>query len=173
MTSFFKRIFNKIYRHRDMVAFCRSSGMKVGEHCRIAHSVNIGTEPYLISIGRHCEITADVNLITHDGGVWVFREEYPKWDIMGHIVIEDNVYIGYGAVVLPGVRVGAGSVIGSRAVVTKDIPSGVVAVGVPARVIKTTEEYFKKCRDVAIDSKGLFGAEKREFVVRALSAQKS
>lgn len=52
------------------------------------------------------------------------------------IVIDDDVWIGSNAVILPGIRVGRGSVIGAGAVVTKDIPPYSVAVGVPARVIK-------------------------------------
>ncbi len=52
------------------------------------------------------------------------------------IVIEDDVWIGSNAVILPGIRIGQGSVIGAGAVVTKDIPPYSVAVGVPARVIK-------------------------------------
>lgn len=51
-----------------------------------------------------------------------------------------NVWIGSGAVILPGVTIGENSVIGAGSVVTKDIPSGVVAVGNPCRVIKTVEE---------------------------------
>ena len=154
-----------------MVNFCRSQGMVVGRDCLISSSVNIGTEPYLINVGNHCEITADVNLITHDGGVWVFRRNYPRWDIISPIVIEDNVYVGYGAVIMPGVRIGANSVIGTRAIVTRNIPSNVVAVGSPARVIKTSHEYFKKCRDNSIDSKHLIGSEKREFVERVLKVR--
>ena len=54
----------------------------------------------------------------------------------GTPVIEDNVYIGYGAVVMGPIRVGRGSVIGANAVVMKDVPAGVVVAGVPARIIR-------------------------------------
>ena len=53
------------------------------------------------------------------------------------ITVEDNVWIGGGAIILPGVRIGENSVIGGGAVVTKDIPANSVAVGNPARVIRT------------------------------------
>ena len=52
------------------------------------------------------------------------------------IVIEDDVWIGCGSVVLPGVRIGRGSVIGARSVVTRDVPPGVVAAGNPLRIVR-------------------------------------
>lgn len=55
----------------------------------------------------------------------------------GPVVIEDEVWLGEGVVVMPGVRIGRSSIIGANAVVTHDIPPFSVAVGVPARVIKT------------------------------------
>ena len=54
----------------------------------------------------------------------------------GGIIIEDDVWLGYGVIVLDGVRVGRGAVIGAGSVVTQDIPADAVAVGVPARVVK-------------------------------------
>jgi len=53
------------------------------------------------------------------------------------IIIQDNVWIGANCVVVPGVKIGTGSIIGAGAVVIKDIPSNSVAVGVPAKVIRT------------------------------------
>ncbi len=61
----------------------------------------------------------------------------------GGIVIEDNVWLGYGVIVLDGVHIGAGAVIGAGSVVTADIPPGVVAAGVPARVIRLRNEQAK------------------------------
>lgn len=58
----------------------------------------------------------------------------------GEVVIEDNVWIGEKASIMPGVRIGRGSIIGSNAVVTKDIPPYSIAVGCPARVVKTIEK---------------------------------
>ena len=65
-------------------------------------------------------------------------------DIVKPIKVGNNVYLGYEAVVLPGVTIGNNVVIGARLVVTKNVPSNSVAVGIIARVIKTIEEYKKK-----------------------------
>ena len=67
------------------------------------------------------------------------------------INIEDNVWIGAGVIINPGVTIGKNTVIGSGSVVTKDIPSGVVAVGNPCRVLREINEedkvrYFKDKR---------------------------
>jgi maltose O-acetyltransferase len=53
------------------------------------------------------------------------------------VVLEDAVTIGSGAVVIQGVRVGAGTTVGAGAVVVRDLPAGVTVVGVPARVVRS------------------------------------
>lgn len=75
-------------------------------------------------IGSNCMISASVSIGC--------RSKLP--DVP---VIEDDCFIGVGARILGPVRVGAGSVIGANAVVLEDVPPGSIAVGVPARVIKT------------------------------------
>ncbi|MFN6947053.1 MAG: acyltransferase [Cytophagaceae bacterium] len=62
----------------------------------------------------------------------------------GGIVVEDDAWLGFGVIVLDGVRIGKGAVIGAGSVVTHDIPDGAIAVGVPARVIKTRAEIGLK-----------------------------
>ena len=58
------------------------------------------------------------------------------WDNKGDIVIGNDVWIGYEAVILSGVRIGDGAIVGARSVVTKDIPSYTIVGGVPAKTIK-------------------------------------
>ena len=60
-----------------------------------------------------------------------------RWERAAPIEIGDNVWIGGGAIVLPGVSIGADSVIGAGAVVTKDVSAGVLAAGNPARVVRS------------------------------------
>ncbi len=64
------------------------------------------------------------------------KETYEGW-LEQPVIIEDNVWIGYRVIILPGVRVGRNAIIGAGAVVTKDVPPYKVVGGVPAKVLKT------------------------------------
>ena len=71
---------------------------------------------------------------------------------MGAVKIGNNVFIGYGAIILPGVNIGNDVVIGAGSVVSKDVPSGSIVAGVPAKVIKTTEEFIESIKDEMINA---------------------
>ena len=73
--------------------------------------------------------------------------------------IGENVWIGAGAIILPGVNIGKNSVIGAGSVVTRDIPENVIAVGNPCRVLREIEEIDKEYyyRGVSIDIENLIG----------------
>ncbi|MFJ9587817.1 sugar O-acetyltransferase [Streptomyces acidicola] len=89
-----------------------------------------------ITIGEDCQIGPSVQLLTPTHPL----EPQPRRDKLEAaqpIVIGDNVWIGGGAIILPGVTIGDNSVIGAGAVVTKDVPANVVAVGNPARVVRS------------------------------------
>jgi maltose O-acetyltransferase len=89
-----------------------------------------------ITIGDDVQIGPYVQLLTPTHPV----EPAPrreKWEAALPITIGDNVWLGGGAIVLPGVTIGADTVVGAGAVVTKDLPSGVLAVGNPARIIRS------------------------------------
>ncbi|GAA2253495.1 maltose O-acetyltransferase [Streptomyces ruber] len=88
-----------------------------------------------IVIGEDCQIGPNVQLLTptHPLEPGPRRD---KWEAARPITIGDNVWLGGGAIVLPGVTIGDNSVIGAGAVVTKDIPANVVAVGSPARPVR-------------------------------------
>jgi maltose O-acetyltransferase len=58
------------------------------------------------------------------------------WEYGAPITLADNVWLGGGVIVCPGVTIGEDTVVGAGAVVTKNLPAGVVAVGVPARVLR-------------------------------------
>lgn len=88
-----------------------------------------------ITIGRHCQIATHVQLLT----AWHPLDPGPRRDGLeaaSPITLGDNVWLGGGAIVLPGVTIGENSVVGAGSVVTKDVPPNVVVVGNPARVIK-------------------------------------
>lgn len=88
-----------------------------------------------ITIGEDCQIGPNVQLLTPTHPV----EPQPRRDKLEAalpITIGDNVWLGGGVIVCPGVTIGDNSVIGAGAVVTKDVPPDVVAVGNPARPIR-------------------------------------
>lgn len=88
-----------------------------------------------ITIGEDCQIGPNVQLLTptHPLDPQPRRD---KLEAAQPITIGDNVWLGGGVIVLPGVTIGDNSVIGAGSVVTKDIPADVVAVGNPARVVR-------------------------------------
>jgi acetyltransferase-like isoleucine patch superfamily enzyme len=148
------------------IEYLRTKGIRIGKDCEIYKDVSWGSEPYLISIGDHVRITSGCRFITHDGGVWVLRKMYgiESADLFGPIKVGNNVHIGMNSVIMPGVTVGNNVIIGCGAVVTHDIPDGEVWGGVPARKIKTIEEYYEKNKDRFEATKGLSSEEKRNYL---------
>jgi sugar O-acyltransferase (sialic acid O-acetyltransferase NeuD family) len=88
-----------------------------------------------IDVGPHTIINLACT-VGHDSTLGRLVTLSPGVNVSGHVSIGDGVFVGSGAVIIEKVTVGAGAVIGAGSVVTKDVPPMVVAVGVPARVIK-------------------------------------
>ena len=88
-----------------------------------------------ITIGDDVQIGPNVQLLTptHPVAAGPRRD---KWEAAKPIVIGDNVWLGGGVIVLPGITIGENTVVGAGAVVARDLPPNVVAVGNPARVVK-------------------------------------
>ncbi len=98
--------------------------------------------PQGIFIGEHTLIASRATILCHEH---VKRDERnPKNPWVTNTYIGKNCFIGIGAIILPGVKIGDEVIIGAAAVVTKDIPSNSVAVGNPARVIKTNIKMNNK-----------------------------
>ncbi|MBD3780301.1 MAG: sugar O-acetyltransferase [Micrococcales bacterium] len=92
-----------------------------------------------ITIGEDCQIGPDVQLLTptHPLDPQPRRD---KLEAAEPITLGDNVWLGGGVIVCPGVTIGDDTVVGAGAVVTRDLPAGVVAVGNPARVVRRLDE---------------------------------
>ena len=104
-----------------------------------------------IYIGSHCMIGPNVTIATAGHPVEPgLRRKGIQFNMPVHI--GENVWIGAGAVVVPGVTIGDNSVIGAGSVVTRDIPANVVAVGNPCRVLREIGErdrmYYYKDRKI-------------------------
>lgn len=93
-------------------------------------------EPGRIVLGRDCMLSGDIQMDVSDMHSILDAETGQRLNPPADIEIGDHVWIGQGARVLKGVRIGKNSIIGSRALVTRDVPEGCVAVGMPARVIR-------------------------------------
>jgi len=132
------------YEPATIYKYFRKQGARIGEGCVISTKL-LGTEPYLVSLGNRVWISGDVVFHTHDGGVWVLRDNRPSLDIFGPIIIEDNCIIGVGAQLLPNIRIGRNSIVGPGSVVISDVPPYSIVMGVPARPISSFAKYQEKC----------------------------
>ena len=165
-----KTLISRYKKSRNPVKYWRELGATIGKGCEIYSSASLGGEPYLVTVGDRVRITSNVLFITHDGGVWVLRnlhEELRDIDKFGKITVGNNVHIGTGAVIMPGVTIGNNCIIGVGAVVTRDIPDNSIAVGVPARVIKTVDEYAEQHREEFVNTKHMSPQEKRKYLMES------
>lgn len=140
-------------------AACVGVNFEPGE-LHLYGDINWGTEPWIITIGKNVHVTEGVKFITHDGGTLLYRHLVPDLEITKPIIVGNDVYIGNNVIILPGVTIGNNVVIGAGAIVSKDITDNSVAVGVPARVIKTADEYFEKIQRESLHLGHLKGQEK-------------
>lgn len=165
IVSLIKRIINK--PELQDIAQLRKTGLVIGDNCEIYRDVSFGSEPYLIKIGDHVRITRGCKLITHDGGIWVLRKikNTSDIDLFGRITIGNNVHIGVNSVIMPGITIGNDCIIGCGAVVTKDVPSGEIWGGVPAKKIKSVEEYFVQHEQDFEHTKNLSFEEKKQYLL--------
>lgn len=112
------------------------------KHLRIGPSCYFGPDVLLdlsdvISLGSHVSLSPRVTILTHaDPGTGGYLEQHFYPSMTAPVHIEDDVWVGAGAVLLPGVRIGTGSVVAAGAVVTRDVAPQTVVAGVPARVVK-------------------------------------
>lgn len=106
-------------------------------------------DPQGITIKEHCLIASGVTILCHEH---VYRDK-GNMDLpfLSPVVIGARTFVGVGATILPGVTIGADCIIGAGAIVSKDIPHGSLAVGVPARVIRSGLRMNNKAVLVSIN----------------------
>lgn len=123
------------------IPFYKATGMKIGRGTKLAATVDVDqSAPELITIGENVWVTRGVMILCHQRNLKEYKIDKPVMDcplIYKPVVINDGAHIGIGAIIMPGVTIGKGAVIGAGSVVTRDIPDYSVAVGVPAKVIKS------------------------------------
>lgn len=135
-----KCIFNSTKRSNQIGIYspCMISTIRAGASIEIGD--NCGFSGTVIGCAKHIRIGNNVrcgaNTLITDSD-WHFDDDRTSND--AEIVIEENVWLGYGVRVLKGVHIGKNSLIGACSVVTKDIPDNVVAAGNPCKVIKNIQ----------------------------------
>lgn len=141
MKLFIKKILRKIQGGAYSAEELRSYGVHVGENCFIGIKHIDIAHGFLISIGNNVTISS-ARILAHDAST----KRYLGYSKVGRVQIDDNAFIGAGAIILPGVHVGENAIIGAGSVVTKDIPANCVVAGNPAHFICHTDEYIEKQR---------------------------
>ena len=167
LRSLVRRFQYQLSDNERKVALLKKWGVTIGSDCIIAGKVKWGSEPYLISIGDSVKITDGVRFITHDGGMHVLRNlnnGFKDADKFGEIRVGNNVFIGVGTIILPGVYIGDNVVIGAGSVVAKSIPQNSVACGVPAKVVESIEIYLEKASKQVIFTKHMNTEAKKKYV---------
>jgi maltose O-acetyltransferase len=118
--------------------YCEYGAISIGARTFVnVDAVMLDVAP--ITIGAACQIATRVQLLTATHPI----DPEPRrsgWEYGEPITLADNVWLGGGVIVCPGVSIGRDTVVGAGAVVTRDLPDGVVAAGVPARVLREIGE---------------------------------
>lgn len=118
-----------VYSPCMISTIARGAEIYIGDNCGFSGTV-IGAA-LSIKLGHNVRCGANTMITDSD-----WHTDDPRTGKNDPVVIEDNVWLGYGVKVLKGVHIGKNSVIGAGSIVTKDIPANVVAAGNPCRVIK-------------------------------------
>jgi acetyltransferase-like isoleucine patch superfamily enzyme len=115
----------------------------VGENTTITRGA-VFTDPGYVRIGSNCGISV-ATFIGHDGSIRVLNNSYGvRLDAVGKIDVRDNSFIGYGAIIMPGVTIGPNSVVGAGTVVTKDVPPNTVIGVASTRRLMSTDELVER-----------------------------
>ena len=127
-------------------AFGEGSEIRAPFYCDYGAHTFIGARTF-VNFGLVCLDVADIRIgddVQLGPNVQLVTAEHPvepdtrraKWESARPITIGDNAWLGAGVIVLPGVTIGANTVVGAGSVVTRDLPTNVVAMGNPARVVR-------------------------------------
>ena len=117
-------------------------GLKIGKNCKLGSCTIDPSHCFHITIGDNVTFGPKVHILAHDASTHVFL----GYTRVANVKIGSNVFIGAHSIVMPGVTIGDNVIIGAGSIVTKDIPSGSVALGIPARVVKQLDEHLNTKR---------------------------
>lgn len=138
----------------EYIKYLRKHGVCVGQNVYFRHpshnSIDI-TRPCLVEFGNDLDINENFTVLTHDFGSFVFRGYYKDFiNSSGKVVIGNNIVFGRNVTILKGVTIGDNCIIGAGSIVSRSIPANSIAVGVPARVICSLDDYYKKRKTLQV-----------------------
>jgi acetyltransferase-like isoleucine patch superfamily enzyme len=137
------------------ISFLKKKGIKIGAGCKFYSglstvSIDI-TRPSLVEIGDNVLFNKNFKLVTHDYASKVFIHKYNDFvNSSGKIKIGNNVSFGMDCTVLKGVTIGDNCFIGVGSIVTHDIPSDSIAIGSPAKIVCSLDDYYKKRKSLCV-----------------------
>jgi len=159
-----KFIFNTFWTKINPIGYAKHIGVRIGKNVKF-YGMKPGmfsTEPWLITIGDDCFITACCQFITHDGGTLILRKEVPDLEITAPISIGNDVYVGLNTTILPGTIIGNRCIVGACSLVKGEFPDNSVIAGVPAKVIKTVDQYLEQIKEKSLHLGHLSAKEKEK-----------
>lgn len=141
--TFFHKIYYKILR-RDPESMYRKYGCTIGKNFSITGGVIVDySHCWLVEIGDDVTLAPRVHILAHDASTKVLL----GYTRIGRVTIGNRVFVGAGAIILPGVTIGDDVVIGAGSVVSRDIPSNSIAAGSPVKVLCGMDEFLQKKRE--------------------------
>lgn len=135
-----KKLLNRI-RGSQSIDKLKNRGLIIGNNVTIMGEVLIDpSHCWHIEIGNDVIIAPRVHILAHDASTKIFLNHTR----VANVKIGNEVFVGAGTIILPGVTIGNRVIIGAGSVVKSDVPDNSVAVGVPAKVISSLDEYIAK-----------------------------
>ena len=137
----------KLQRHVESLGF--SVVNAISRHAVLSSRVTLGKGIVIMPgavvnvdtvVGNGAIINTSAH-IDHDGNIGAFAHIGPGCALAGHVTVGEGAFLGAGTTVIPRRSIGAWTTAGAGAVIVRDLPDGVVAVGVPARVLRTQEPF--------------------------------
>lgn len=135
-------------RPDEFVEYLKIHGglQSIGDNCAVNRDVRI-LDPYLVRLGNNVVLSTCI-IAGHDGSIAVLNRAYNlKLDGVGSVDIKDNVFVGIGAIILPGVTIGPNAIVTAGSVVSRDVPPNSVVGGVPARKIGDLDSHVENMKN--------------------------
>lgn len=127
-------------------------GLKIGKNCQLGNCTIDPSHCFHITIGDNVTFGPRVHVLAHDASTKLFL----NYTRVANVSIGNNVFIGAHCIILPGVHIGDNVIVGAGSIVTRDIPSNSVALGTPARVVKSLGDFLD-AKKTEMSDQNVFG----------------